>query len=54
MLPHSNMGMTRNDYLQEEIEEAARLSNAHAFIMALPRGYSTVVCLPADPTFIQP
>ena len=35
--------------LQEEIEEAARLSNAHAFIMALPRGYSTLV--PLGPPF---
>lgn len=31
---------------QEEIEEAARLSNAHAFITALPRGYSTIVSPP--------
>ena len=30
---------------QEEIEEAARLANAHAFIIALPKGYSTVVSL---------
>ena len=31
--------------VQEEVEEAARLANAHAFIMALPRGYSTMVGL---------
>ncbi len=29
---------------QEEVIEAARLSNAHGFIMALPKGYDTKVC----------
>lgn len=32
--------------LQAEIEEAARLANAHAFICALPQGYATQACLP--------
>ena len=32
--------------LQAEIEEAARLANAHAFICALPQGYATQACSP--------
>lgn len=27
---------------QEEVEEAARLANAHEFIMAMPQGYDSV------------
>jgi len=27
---------------QEEVEEAARLANAHDFIMAMPQGYDSV------------
>ena len=30
--------------VQEEVIEAAKLSNAHGFIMALPKGYDTKVC----------
>ncbi len=33
--------------LQAEIEEAARLANAHAFICALPQGYATLARLPS-------
>lgn len=29
--------------VQEEVIEAAKLSNAHGFIMALPKGYDTKV-----------
>lgn len=32
--------------LQAEIEEAARLANAHGFISSLPNGYATQVCTP--------
>jgi ATP-binding cassette subfamily B protein len=38
-----NIGYGRGDATQAEIEEAARLANAHDFIMALPRGYRTPV-----------
>src|SRR5690625_6873862 len=31
------------DAADEEVEEAARLAEAHDFIMALPEGYDTVV-----------
>ena len=41
-IPHA--GHDLNISLQEEIEEAAQLANAHDFIMALPKGYSTMVC----------
>ena len=34
--------------LQAEIEEAARLANAHGFISALPNGYATQVCMPGS------
>lgn len=32
----------------EEIEQAARLANAHDFIMAMPQGYDAVRPLPAS------
>jgi ATP-binding cassette subfamily B protein len=38
-----NIGYALPDARQEEIEEAARLANAHDFIAALPRGYRTLV-----------
>ncbi len=38
-----NIGYGRADATQAEIEEAARLANAHDFIMALPKGYRTPV-----------
>lgn len=38
-----NIGYGRGDATQAEIEEAARLANAHDFIMALPKGYRTPV-----------
>ena len=31
-------------HVQEDIVEAAKLSNAHGFITALPQGYDTKVC----------
>ncbi|HYD36305.1 MAG TPA: ATP-binding cassette domain-containing protein, partial [Allosphingosinicella sp.] len=38
-----NIGYGRPDATQAEIEEAARLANAHDFIAALPKGYLTLV-----------
>ena len=38
-----NIGYGRPDATQAEIEEAARLANAHDFIAALPKGYRTLV-----------
>ena len=38
-----NIGYGAPDASKEEIEAAARLANAHAFIEALPEGYDTVV-----------
>ncbi|MDJ0278047.1 ATP-binding cassette domain-containing protein [Sphingomonas sp. 2R-10] len=38
-----NIGYGRGDATQAEIEEAARLANAHDFIMGLPKGYRTPV-----------
>jgi ATP-binding cassette subfamily B protein len=38
-----NIGYGRTDATQVEIEQAARLANAHDFIMALPKGYRTPV-----------
>jgi len=38
-----NIGYGRPDASQDEIEQAARLANAHDFIMALPKGYRTLV-----------
>ena len=35
-----------NAHLQAEIEEAARLANAHSFICSLPHGYATQVDMP--------
>ena len=34
--------------VQEEVIEAAKLSNAHGFIMALPKGYDTKVCFTTE------
>jgi ATP-binding cassette subfamily B protein len=38
-----NIGYGRPDATPAEIEQAARLANAHDFISALPRGYRTLV-----------
>ncbi len=38
-----NIAYARPDASQAEIEEAARLANAHEFIARLPRGYRTLV-----------
>ncbi len=38
-----NIAFGRPDATQEEIEEVARLAQAHDFIMALPKGYDTRV-----------
>jgi len=38
-----NIGFSRPDATFEEIVEAAKLANAHAFISAMPEGYETVV-----------
>jgi ATP-binding cassette subfamily B protein len=38
-----NIAYARPGATQEEIEQAARLANAHDFICALPRGYRTLV-----------
>ncbi|WP_427788354.1 ABC transporter ATP-binding protein [Brevundimonas diminuta] len=38
-----NIGYGRPDATQTEIEQAARLANAHDFIMRLPKGYHTLV-----------
>jgi subfamily B ATP-binding cassette protein MsbA len=38
-----NIAAGRADATKEEIEEAARLANAHDFIAALPQGYDTVL-----------
>lgn len=38
-----NIAYGRPDATQEEIEHAARLANAHDFIMRLPKGYRTLV-----------
>ncbi|PXA98063.1 multidrug ABC transporter ATP-binding protein [Nostoc sp. 3335mG] len=38
-----NIGYGRPGATQAEIEQAARLANAHDFIMALPKGYRTLV-----------
>jgi len=38
-----NIGYGRPDATPEEIEDAARLANAHDFIAALPKGYRTLV-----------
>ncbi|WP_316173193.1 ATP-binding cassette domain-containing protein [Bradyrhizobium sp. SZCCHNRI2049] len=38
-----NIGIARPSASQQEIEEAARLAEIHAFIMSLPKGYETLV-----------
>src|SRR5919109_1886558 len=38
-----NLRFGKPDATQEELEAAARAANAHAFIMALPHGYATLV-----------
>lgn len=38
-----NIAYSRPDATQEEIERAAKLANAHDFIMELPEGYKTLV-----------
>jgi len=40
-----NILLGRPDATQEEIEEAARVANAHSFIVKLPDGYDTQVSL---------
>ena len=39
-----NMLLGREDASQVEMEEAARVTNAHSFITKLPDGYDTQVC----------
>jgi len=39
----SNIAFGRPDATMEEIERAARIADAHDFIMELPKGYETVV-----------
>jgi len=38
------MLLGREDASQVEMEEAARVANAHSFITKLPDGYNTQVC----------
>ena len=38
-----NLRLGNPDATQEEMEEAARVANAHQFITALPQGYDTVI-----------
>ncbi|MGI6657132.1 MAG: ABC transporter ATP-binding protein [Desulfobulbus sp.] len=38
-----NIGYGARDASEEEIEQAARLANAHDFIMAMPEGYDTLL-----------
>ena len=38
-----NIGFGRIGSTQEEVEEAAKLANAHEFIMGLPDGYNTIL-----------
>jgi ABC-type multidrug transport system fused ATPase/permease subunit len=38
-----NIAFGRPDASQEEVEEAARLAQAHDFVVALPEGYDTVI-----------
>ena len=38
-----NIALGAEDVTQEEIEQAARLANAHEFISELPQGYETIV-----------
>ena len=38
-----NIAYARPDATQEEVEQAARLAQAHGFIERLPDGYDTVV-----------
>jgi ATP-binding cassette, subfamily B, bacterial len=40
---HDNIACTAPGATAEQIEAAARLANAHEFIVALPKGYDTVV-----------
>lgn len=40
---HDNIALGKDDATQEEIERAARLANAHEFIMSFPDGYDTMV-----------
>lgn len=39
-----NIRMGKPGCSQEEIEEAAKMSNAHTFIENFPAGYNTEVC----------
>ena len=43
-----NLLLGRPDATQVEIEEAARVSNAHSFIVKLPQGYDTQVLFNAS------
>ncbi|CAI5980889.1 unnamed protein product [Closterium sp. NIES-65] len=38
-----NIRYGKEDATQEEVEEAARIANAHSFVTALPQGYNTQV-----------
>ena len=38
-----NIAFGRPDATQDEVEEAARLAQAHEFVIALPQGYDTVI-----------
>src|SRR5439155_16332787 len=38
-----NIAFGRPDATDEEVERAARLAQAHEFVVALPKGYKTVI-----------
>ncbi len=40
---HNNIAFGKDGATQEEIEQAARIANAHEFIMDMPEGYDTMV-----------
>ncbi|MEI8201621.1 MAG: ABC transporter ATP-binding protein [Bacteroidota bacterium] len=40
---YSNISFGATHYSLEEVEEAARIANAHEFIMQMPEGYQTII-----------